>query len=663
MLGELKKIVRNRVFWLITLFLLGANLFMVMYYSRQYGTMLQEQKAKSQKEYVRSYDMFIDEMKERAKILQEMQQDTMTRYAHKNIQKTLRDYKKIGKITISPKYNYGVEQYAKYGYGLYFLIVFSYIGLEVVFLSEKRNGLIGLLRTSKKGRQYLMRCKLWVYTLCVAIFVLAQEAVTLAGFHMIYGLGDLSCSIQSIPKFRDCIFRITMGEGIAWMLGIKVFLAIVISMMVFFFGVICSRVIFRVGIPLAVLGSQFLIYQKTIIDSSMDYLHCVNVFFGWDMRNVLGSYHNLNIFGEPVEKSAVLFITGGLVILLVVLLLPVLFDRFYRIGSTRGSRIWNWISYHIGDLFLHRRSIFINEGYKLLFMQKKVLVLVVFLFYLFSARDAYLPTDMYPNAKVASYYLFLSKLQGPDDAKAKSYVHKQKEELDELCRKMDEADAKNDTILRMTYQSQYEDKIDGYNMISDQEQRIQQSGGGYWLNEMSLKRMLRQYDRDIVMVGMTILSVVVLLSGIFASMKEKNIEALTRSTRNGQSVIFRKKMILSVLLITICGIVMNLPLLKGLQKILYKGNWNLSLQCLSDPYIPSSMTVGGFFILIILIRSALLVLSSTATMWFGRKCKNEFYTTVLMTGIVLIACVVLYIFRMNLALFLIKAMGGVCDAN
>lgn len=50
-------------------------------------------------------------------------------------------------------------------------------------------------------------------------------------------------------------------------------------------------------------------------------------------------------------------------------------------------------------------------------------------------------------------------------------------------------------------------------------------------------------------------------------------------------------------------------------------------------------------------------------MWFGRKCKNEFYTTVLMTGIVLIACVVLYIFRMNLALLLIKAMGGVCDAN
>ena len=73
------------------------------------------------------------------------------------------------------------------------------------------------------------------------------------------------------------------------------------------------------GIPIAIFLLEFL----SLNDSPN------NIFYAWNMKNVIGVYQNLNIAGTPVDKNYVNFIVGLAIIVFATLIGTILFSIRY----------------------------------------------------------------------------------------------------------------------------------------------------------------------------------------------------------------------------------------------------------------------------------------------------------------------------------------------
>ncbi len=661
--GEIKKFVRNKVFLLIVIVLLGMNLLTIMYCSNKVNPVEQEEKARSQKKYVLSYDKFINEMDLRASLLLEMQQGRVSRYFKKNIAKTLSDYNGLDQITLSNEYDIGINEYVKYRYGLYYLIIFSFLGIYTIFWHERECGLISFLRVTKKGRKQRILTNMLLYALSVAFFDVLLEATTLCAFSQIYGFKDLNAAIQSLPVLRDCFLVISIKEGIIGIVIIRIFLSIVISHIIFFFSILFSEITLSVIVPVILFGSQFVFFQILSIDSRLDYLYCLNLFCGWDMKNFFGVYHNLNVCGTPIEKNTVLFFFGMCTVGAIQLSVPVLFDKFYREQRISQSNIIANIGSHYNLLFFKQVRLFTNECHNVFFMQKKWMVVVVFLLFIFKSWDSYIDRGLQDSYE-ACYHLYLSNLQGPDNKQAEQYIKKQGNYLKSLQKIMQKSKEQNDTLRYEAAMAEYDSKVDGYDRIIQQRKQVIRAGKhAYWLDELHFKRIIRLYGTSIITAGISMICTILLLSGLFANRGEVRMENLIRSTKKGQRILYQKKIHLAAVIIFLLGFFMNFPLIVGLHKISAGNNFQLQLKYITDPIIPSEMTVGSFFVVILLIRWMLLLFISTCTIFLGQKNKNEFYISVFLSGVVLSVCIIMYIFKTDVALILIHIMGGICNGN
>jgi hypothetical protein len=655
---EWTKLIRNRTFLLIIFILFGINIFSIMYCCKAIDpTVLKEKKA-MQQDYVKTYHTFIEEMPQRAALSLEARQDTMTPYYKKDIDKTVAAYKGFTNVVISNQYPYGATAYSGYGYGIYFVLIFSFVSLYAVFLSEKKKGLLAMLQTTKRGRKELILTKLQIYFICVIVFTFLQEIMTALFYQFFYGLGDLSCSIQSLSVLRNCAYRLSIGEGIAVIIVFRIMFAVTVSAVIFFFGVCFMYPLIRIGGPVVLVACQFLCFDRITVDSYLDYLKCLNIFYAWDMQSVLGVYHNLNIAGEPFEVNRVLLVIAVCTILLITFVLPARFEHFQPNGNTHIFHL-PMRNISMGVLLFRKESLFLNECYKLLVFQKKWIVVLAFIIMLIFANDIHIDNNVYSTAREASYHMYLSKLKGANDSKAKQYLKKEEDYMASLMEQMRIAKEKNDENSYSVAEAEYLSREEGMNTILQQQEFVERAKGhGYWIDEILLQKILCRYDQDILLIGLSFISFLVLLSGIYACVREWNIISLTTSTRKGRSPIQKAKLSLSVLLLFTYGISMNIPLGIALKEIFKDGNWNLQFQYLTTPCNSSTITILEFFLLVVFIRFFLLALCGGCTILFARKSRNEFYTSVLFSGIVLVVCVILYIFKLNIARILLQAIGG-----
>ena len=84
-----------------------------------------------QKEYIETYDIFINGIDERAQTLLSSLGNNNDVYYKRNIDKMVSDYKRLSGVQIDQKYNWGVEKYADYTYGIFFCIVFTFVCMEL----------------------------------------------------------------------------------------------------------------------------------------------------------------------------------------------------------------------------------------------------------------------------------------------------------------------------------------------------------------------------------------------------------------------------------------------------------------------------------------------------------------------------------------------------
>lgn len=76
-----------------------------------------------QKEYIETYDIFINGIDERAQTLLSSLGNDNDVYYKRNVDKMVSDYERLSGVQIDQIYNWGVEKYADYTYGIFFCML------------------------------------------------------------------------------------------------------------------------------------------------------------------------------------------------------------------------------------------------------------------------------------------------------------------------------------------------------------------------------------------------------------------------------------------------------------------------------------------------------------------------------------------------------------
>ena len=236
------------------------------------------------------------------------------------IDKLVSDYKRLSGVQIDQKYNWGVEKYADYTYGIFFCIVFTFVCMEYIYVSERKSAMLGIIRATKEGRSRIILSKWTVLVVMTVIFSLVQEIMVIVFDSFMYSTGNLKCSIQSLQIFRDCPYEISMFTAIIISILNHLLIAIIICSIVFVCFVSINSRIMECGIPIAIFLLEFLSLSYS---PNKHYILCM------EYENVIWVYQNLNIAGTPVDKNYVNFIVGLAIIVFATLIGTILFSIRY----------------------------------------------------------------------------------------------------------------------------------------------------------------------------------------------------------------------------------------------------------------------------------------------------------------------------------------------
>lgn len=484
----------------------------------------------SQFTHIVEYPAYLEQVQANVKQMQALsvfnQNDT---FSLRNIEKTGRDFPKA--VELRPGNDFAVTALFSDEVGGYALLIFT-LFLALQFLEERRRGLWSLVHGSPDGRVRLALKRAVILLLGVTVGTVVLFGGKLL-FGAIYygGLGDLTRSVQSLQVFSDFPWVMPV-----WATLIGYFLLKILGM--WLVGLAVWAILQAVNhLPLALtaagaaLAMEYTLF-RTIPDSyGIVFLRYVNLFALVDVPRVALHYLNVNLFGWPVQGF---MLSQGLILPMLGVLLAVnLFLAQKKKPISRQNplltlldRLRTPLSKAVGRLRL-----FGSELYKLLWLQKGLLVLLAVALFSFAIMKAPLPdTELY-DTELAG---LSSSMQGPITEQTLAEIN------DKICEYS--AWTPTEPVVR---------QLDILQRLREKCADSLEAKDGLWLIDPTpyaalMGRNADNYQRQNAVV--LLLALVLLLSGTFAQEKQSQMTQLLRGTPRGRKALTGKKLAAAMLL-------------------------------------------------------------------------------------------------------------------
>lgn len=643
--GEIKKIIRDKMFIVIVAIIILVEIMTIIYCLGEKNEAYVEYRNNEQSRYIETYATFIDEMNERGNLLISALDDKSDDFYKRNVNKMVSDYEKLSDIVIDDELNWGVERYADFTYGIYFCIAFAFVCLEYIYVSERKSGMINILRSTKNGRCKMILSKWLAFIILIIMFTVIQETIVIGLDSIMYSMGNLNSTVQSLQIFRDCPYRLSMSEAMIFTILSHMVIAVAIGCVIFFCGIAINSRLLENVLPICFLGVEFLKSGNSPI----------NVFYLWDMKKIIGSYGNLNIFGVPIDKNPVSFIT----LLVSICLLMIIGICIYRVKYVSEIKIYFLkIKEEIRGLFsklLHAENVYINEVYKLLILQKKWIILLIMCVEIIGSFKSYMPDSTYQTAYEAIYHMYLSNIHGRIDDETEAYIEKEKQYIQSVENQIDAAKETSENSVALEVESELENRKKAFERLSLQyDKAVSEDGDNYLIDEMNLKSIIRKYRSDILIFMGTSIALIMLISGLYGAKDENKIKLLVQTAKNGNEVFLKVKLRCTILFSIIIFVISIIPSICGYGNILTADELMHRVNRIYEPEIDLGITLLAFLLLVYIIRGVVYFLLASFTTLMVRKTHNEFAVSVFTAMIVIIISMILYFSKSNITMLLIN---------
>ncbi len=492
------------------------------------GAHYREMEEERIKEHLASYGDFVAGIRERADRITAVF-GSGSHFLTRNADRTSRDFEALGEVKLAADTCTGIEAFSEWQADLLITAAFVSLLIYTVVGREWEKGYLVLFRGTKNGRLPLALARLAALFATAFPAGLLFSAGSAAVFGFLYGFGDLSRSIQSVPAFRECIYRLDVGGFLLRVLLIRAALAVFLAALFFLMACLIRRGHILILLELAFCGAGAALERGIPLSSTLNWLKCVNVFYLWQPRCVFGSYCNLDFFGYPAGKDAagaVILASFGLAVScagLYAFCLPKVPARIGGMDVRAPKR---------GRPFFRAERL-LAELKKTLAEEKKwIAAALLIVWAAFSVREVSKP--VYYSPKEAAYHYYLSRVQGRVTDDTREFMENENRRFDDARAEMAALSGQpgsGERVMELGFFIEaYEE---GFRRVEEQYEAALQTKEPYMADEMSYDRFWHRTFNVSLHWMVCMLAFVVLISGIFTLDAEKGLLNIYRATKTG----------------------------------------------------------------------------------------------------------------------------------
>lgn len=525
-------------------------------------------------------------------------------FFHKNARKMLNVYCSLRGTEVSFESYQGIELADVPITNILILFLVVFFSIEAL-ASENEDGLLTILRCCKKGRRDLLFNKILALGI-VALFVSGLFMLENLLFgSIVYGLGDLTRPLQSLPGFAGCPLRMSIITFLVLVWILKTMALILSQLFVLLLLVHTYQMPVVLCGCIAVGGIGYMCYSGIHVQSGAAILHYVNPEALLKAVPLLNSEVNLNIFGMPVSPLTVAIAAFAFVYLL-------MFGcTIHRFQQSREARTIPLLWKRRKKERRYVASVLCGEVYKL-FVTKKALwglifVMVIQLFFCLDTSRLKTPQENCEN------YL-LTELYGEAGAEQDAWIRK------ELIRQ--------DLLSQETGYALEKEVLEQRIVPLQEHLRIVKEGAGHaqYIHQIGYEKLFgigaRIHDHRNTMLFVSLL--VCALSTYVTMEQTGNMKALIEPTKAGWKQVRKKKEVLAVVFSCIAMIIIWIPDFVRLFHTYQLKDWNAPMNwLLSFHEFPNEVTIGVYLIMLVIVRILGAVVTGLLMVWISEKSSNN----------------------------------------
>ena len=362
-------------------------------------------------------------------------------FSYNNIIKTAEDFKKLGAIETQVGIEKGITSVSNYSLADLSILLIIIILTISIFLHERENETLILIKPNKNGRAPLIISKLTTLIITITVVVAFIYTLIILISNEMYGFGDLNRSIQSISDFRECNIIINIKQYLLLFFILKIITAIIISA-IFSIIIQLNKDIMKSSIVIVILVFfSYIFYKFIAFNSVLNAIKYINIFSFLSVGKLIGEYVNINFFAKPVNIFIIYKIISIAILPIIIIANIILFSKEKEIkGRKINIKIISKIKTQINKRTIPS-TLFLNEVYKLIIENKIYVVLIVALF--IGVSNININEDISYDNDTIIYKNYINKLSGPLYLGKEKYIEREQEILFSISDEM----AKNSYLL------------------------------------------------------------------------------------------------------------------------------------------------------------------------------------------------------------------------
>ena len=582
------------------------------------------------------YDVFLADIQSKSEILSGISifsKDISDGFSSRNIQKTAQDYGCMKDTTISYDISYGVVSATSFlitdCLAFLFMFVFSFI----MMFEEKSRNLYTFIKATPLGRTRTITAKVAVLAVYTAAITLLLFGSNLLFFHFLTGLGDLNRSIQSIGIFMGSVINLSVGQFLICFLLMKWLACFLIGLLVLFSSALFERLPSAFGLCVALLLGSFVLYTFIPNNSKITMLKHVNLFGLFRVQDMLGFYLNLNVLGHPISLFRLRLCVMLFMIVSLLVLVILVFVKSYRVyePALQIKIVKEYIP-TIG------KSVFRNELYKVLWMNKVALLLVVFIFIqVYSMVN----TTIYLSPNEMLYQSYMKRLVGPLTLEKIDFIEEERLRLIEAQKQLDDLDESLAEGIITEIQALEERqrlerelcKVQEFERVWARYLYLQETPNAQFVYEGGYHQLLGISATMPNMEFPTICIMIILCCyTLFSTEYAAGVSQLLKSTPLGRSYLSKRKLIICTiftLIITVFGLLPNFVMTAktyGFPGLFAPIN---SLEAFQ--HMPSNLSIGMFLLFCFLLKLVACMTVMLMVLSISKAIRNNVYALLLCT--------------------------------
>ncbi len=591
-------------------------------FSENWSLTDEEQRLLTQAEHLLSYEEYLGRVQEQAHKMQASSifNANKNSFTYRNIIKTAKDFSNCTAEGIRLGNDRALQDWLSFSLAdcLYLAVILL---LVMSFLEERKKGLTAIVRTCSAGRGKLQVSRLLVLlSFCAGMTLLLYYLPLGLSLCVDGGWQDWSRPIQSLAEFQGYTVQMSIAEFLIQFFFVKTICGFLLGVLLWFALSFLARPQMGWLTAAAGLVLEYLLYTLIPAQSIFSPLREINVFSYVFTSELYVQYTNINFFGFPVGRRALLL--GLLVCVTAVLSAVTILILTCRYPFGNRDIMGKWIDRgnQIGDGLRKHFGLYSFEAYKFLFLSAGGLFLILgFLM----TQNLNCGTLAYFKGEDNIYSQYITEIQGPVTQDTYDYLVAARAALENTP--MDTTD--------------YEIALDRV------EETIANLEDGAWLvyepmfmNCYGLESSITQRQNALL----SYIFLVVCLSPLFACEQNGDLRKILRSTPSGRDKVFWTKY----------AVALTLTLIVWLRVMCEE--WRLSVNYMGEVIAsaPSNSisltqgfagTVNTALAMLYLFKLMALLIPVHFCIYIGEKCQN-FEKAFLFSGLFLLLPAAAYYF-------------------